>query len=369
RRPETPHGRRRGGRARRRDGQPRREHHRRQAGRAARIAHVPALRRGRPGVAPALDIRRSRLPGRGARAQPLRQYRRSRVRGRDGRGRAAGLRAAGAYRGDRARSGERARRCSRGATGSRTRRGQGDRRQPLRPRRQGRGRGQPPARRCGLGRGERGVTRAVSAGRVAAAFDAARDEGRAAFVGYLTAGFPDPDGFLRAAAAVLEHADMLEVGLPFSDPLGDGPTVQRASERALARGGGAAETLELVASLRASTDKPLVVMSYYNPIYCYPGGEESFVSDLAAAGGDGMILPDLPPDEGEALISAARSAGLDTVFLVAPTSTDARVKLVAGASTGFVYAVSVTGVTGERESLPADVADLVSRTQDRKSVV
>jgi len=206
------------------------------------------------------------------------------------------------------------------------------------------------------------VTRAVSAGRVAAAFDAARDEGRAAFVGYLTAGFPDPDGFLRAAAAVLEHADMLEVGLPFSDPLGDGPTVQRASERALARGGGAAETLELVASLRASTDKPLVVMSYYNPIYCYPGGEESFVSDLAAAGGDGMILPDLPPDEGEALISAARSAGLDTVFLVAPTSTDARVKLVAGASTGFVYAVSVTGVTGERESLPADVADLVSRT-------
>ncbi len=203
---------------------------------------------------------------------------------------------------------------------------------------------------------------AVSTGRVNAAFDAARDAGRATFIGYLTAGFPDPDGFLSAAHAVLEHADMLEVGLPFSDPLGDGPTVQRASERALARGGGAAETLELVARLRAGTDKPLVVMSYYNPIYCYPGGEERFVADLAAAGGDGMILPDLPPDEGEGLIAAARSTGLDTVFLVAPTSTDARVGLVAAASTGFVYAVSVTGVTGERESLPADVADLVRRT-------
>lgn len=208
------------------------------------------------------------------------------------------------------------------------------------------------------------MTRAGSrvTGRVEAAFDTARAEDRAAFVAFLTAGFPDRDGFLSAAHDVLRHADMLEIGLPFSDPLGDGPTVQRASERALARGGGAAETLELVSRLRSTTDKPLVVMTYYNPIYCYPGGEKAFVNDLAAAGGDGMILPDLPPDEASRLIEAARPAHLHTVFLVAPTSTDARLRLVAEASTGFVYAVSVTGVTGVRESLPAEVGELVRRT-------
>lgn len=200
-------------------------------------------------------------------------------------------------------------------------------------------------------------------GRVDAAFDAARAEGRAAFVGFLTAGFPDRAGFLRAAQAVLEHADLLEVGLPFSDPLGDGPTVQRASERALAGGVGARETLEQVAELRRLTDKPLVVMTYYNPVYCYPGGEAAFVRDLKAAGGDGMILPDLPPDEGETLIAAARAEGVDTVFLVAPTSTDERLALVVSRCRGFVYAVSVTGVTGVRDSLPAEVADLVARTR------
>ncbi len=201
-----------------------------------------------------------------------------------------------------------------------------------------------------------------STGRIDAAFDAARSDGRAAFVAYLTAGYPDPERFLKAAEEVLAHADMLEVGLPFSDPLGDGPTVQQASEHALARGGGARETLELVAELRARTEKPLVVMTYYNPIYCYAGGETALVHDLAGAGGDGLILPDLPPDEGETLIASAREAGLDTVFLVAPTSTDARLEVVARASRGFVYAVSVTGVTGVRESLPIEVGDLVRRT-------
>lgn len=198
--------------------------------------------------------------------------------------------------------------------------------------------------------------------RVDAAFEAARAEGRAAFVAYLTAGFPDRERFLRAAEAVLGHADVLEVGLPFSDPLGDGPTVQRASERTLENGVGARETLELVAELRARTDKALVVMTYFNPVHCYPGGEAAFARDLKAAGGDGVILPDLPPDEGPSFVAAARGVDLDTVFLVAPTSTDERLALVAGASRGFVYAVSVTGVTGVRESLPAEVADLVART-------
>src|SRR5690606_29689336 len=155
----------------------------------------------------------------------------------------------------------------RGEAGADLAPGRGDGREPLRPRRQGRGRGQPPAQRRGArGRGGGAMTVAVDAGvrRIEAAFDVARAEGRAAFVLYLTAGFPDPDGFLRAAEAMLEHGDLLEVGLPFSDPLGDGPTVQRASERALANGVGARETLALVARLRERTDKPLVVMSYYN---------------------------------------------------------------------------------------------------------
>ncbi|HET8985016.1 MAG TPA: tryptophan synthase subunit alpha, partial [Trueperaceae bacterium] len=167
--------------------------------------------------------------------------------------------------------------------------------------------------------------------RVEDSFARAAAEDRAALVGYLTAGYPDDDRFIEAASSVLEHADMLEVGLPFSDPLGDGPTVQRSGEAALARGVDGRRTVELVGRLRAITHKPLLVMSYYNPIYCYPGGETAFVADLAAAGGDGMILPDLPPDEGEELIAAAREADLDTVFLVAPTSTDERLQLVTAA--------------------------------------
>ena len=199
-------------------------------------------------------------------------------------------------------------------------------------------------------------------GRLSAAFDRAKAENRAAFIAYLSAGYPSVEGFIESAMAVLEHADILEIGLPFSDPLGDGPTVQRAGERALANGIDGRRTVELVAELRARSDKALVVMSYYNPIYCYPGGEGAFVADLAAAGGDGMILPDLPPDEGGSLIALSREADLDTVFLVAPTSTDERLALVAQASRGFVYAVSVTGVTGAREALPPQVADLVQRT-------
>lgn len=199
--------------------------------------------------------------------------------------------------------------------------------------------------------------------RIADAFRTAQGEGRAALVAFLTASFPDDAGFLTAAEEVLEHADVLEIGLPFSDPLGDGPVIQRASEVALAGGASARRTLELVAELRSRTSKPLLVMTYYNPIYCYPGGEGAFVRDAKAAGVDGLILPDLPPDEGGELIAAARSEDLDTVFLVAPTSTPERLALVTAACRGFVYAVSVTGVTGARQSVPAEVAELVEATK------
>lgn len=202
-------------------------------------------------------------------------------------------------------------------------------------------------------------------GRIGRAFERASQEGRAAFVPFITAGFPEPDRFLDYAEALLRHADVLEIGLPYSDPLGDGPTIQRASEAALAAGMTAARTLDLVGELRSRTDKALALMTYYNPVYCYArGGERAFVKALAEAGADGVILPDLPPDEAGGLLSAARAVNLDTIFLVAPTSTDERIATVTAACSGFVYAVSVTGVTGERESVPDEVAALVARARE-----
>ena len=212
-----------------------------------------------------------------------------------------------------------------------------------------------------------GVTAVRGEARVRRAFARAAEAGRAAFVPYLTAGFPDAATNLAAARALVRHADVLEIGLPYSDPLGDGPTIQRASEAALAAGTRTADVLALVRTLRAESDAAIVVMTYYNPIYCYRGpggaGEAGFVRDLAEAGADGVILPDLPPDEADTLLPLAREADLATVFLVAPTSTEARLATVTAASRGFVYAVSVTGVTGARDTVGAEVASLVARTK------
>lgn len=201
--------------------------------------------------------------------------------------------------------------------------------------------------------------------RIDTAFQQARAENRAAFVPYLTAGFPTRDAFLQHARTVLAHADLLEVGLPYSDPLGDGPTIQRSSELALEAGVTTADVFDMIHTLRSETDKPIVVMTYYNPMYCYgQGGEAGFLRDLAAAGGDGVILPDLPPDEAGTVIDTAREIGLDTVFLTAPTSTPERVALVTDACRGFVYAVSVTGVTGAREATSSEVPSLVGRIRE-----
>lgn len=182
--------------------------------------------------------------------------------------------------------------------------------------------------------------------RIRQAFGDARAENRAAFVAYLPAGFPTQEAFLREATALLGHADVLEVGLPYSDPLGDGPTIQRASEIALQNGATIQSTFTAIRALRAATEKPLLIMTYYNPVLAW--GEERFVRDAVAAGVDGLILPDLPPDEAEDLRAHAHAAGLKLTFLIAPTSTPERVRLVASATTGFLYAVSVTGVTGAR---------------------
>lgn len=183
--------------------------------------------------------------------------------------------------------------------------------------------------------------------RIHAAFERAKQEGRAAFIPFMTAGYPSASEFPTVADALLAHADLLEVGIPYSDPLGDGPTIQRASEQALAGGTSTRRTLALVKELRARHDTPIVIMTYVNPIYAV--GPREFMRLCQDAGVDGLILPDLPPDQDLEIADLAAEHGLAVTFLIAPTSTPGRVKLVADACTGFLYAVSVTGVTGARE--------------------
>ncbi|MPY65547.1 tryptophan synthase subunit alpha [Deinococcus sp. SDU3-2] len=183
--------------------------------------------------------------------------------------------------------------------------------------------------------------------RLHAAFAGAKAENRAAFIPFMTGGFPSAAGFPAVADALLAHADILEVGIPYSDPLGDGPTIQRASEQALAGGTSTRRTLALIRDLRARHGTPIVVMTYVNPIYAV--GPREFMRLAQEAGVDGLILPDLPPDQDLEIADLAAEHGLAVTFLIAPTSTPERVKLVAEACTGFLYAVSVTGVTGTRE--------------------
>ncbi|MCD0171375.1 tryptophan synthase subunit alpha [Deinococcus sp. 23YEL01] len=185
------------------------------------------------------------------------------------------------------------------------------------------------------------------AARLHAAFARAAQAGRAAFIPFMTAGYPTAEGFPAVADALLERADILEVGIPYSDPLGDGPTIQRASEQALGGGTSTRHTLRLVRDLRARHDTPIVIMTYVNPIYAV--GPREFMRLAQEAGVDGLILPDLPPDQDLEIADLAAQHGIGVTFLIAPTSTPERVKLVAEACTGFLYAVSVTGVTGARE--------------------
>jgi tryptophan synthase alpha chain len=181
-----------------------------------------------------------------------------------------------------------------------------------------------------------------------------------AYIGYALAGFPSTEADLGFARAVLADADVLELGVPFSDPIADGVVLQRCSEKALAQGGGLERAFELARELRAASPKPLVLMSYLNPLLA--SGIETFAHRAKAAGIDGVIIPDLPPEEAGQIAPALAKAGLDLVYLAAPTSTPQRLKLIAKAATGFVYVVSVAGVTGERSTfdgrLAATVAEL-----------
>lgn len=185
--------------------------------------------------------------------------------------------------------------------------------------------------------------------------------GRPALIGYFPAGFPTTETSKLAIAAMIEGGvDIVEVGLPYSDPVMDGPTIQAASEQALAHGFRVQEVFGVVAASVAA-GAPTVVMTYWNPVERF--GVERFAEQLSAAGGSGLITPDLIPDEAEEWTTAALAHGLDQVFLVAPSSSDERLALTAQASTGFVYATSVMGVTGQRQQTSSLAPTLVARVR------
>lgn len=190
--------------------------------------------------------------------------------------------------------------------------------------------------------------------RIGATFERLRARGERALVVYLTAGDPSLADTRRLVVEMARQgADIVEVGVPFSDPLADGPVIQRAAARSLARGTTLARIIETVRQLRREVDVPIVLFGYYNPVLAF--GLAAFARAAAQAGVDGLIVPDLPPEEAGPLAAEAGPAGLDIVYLLAPTSGADRVKLIARASEGFIYVVSVTGVTGERRELPPEL--------------
>jgi tryptophan synthase alpha chain len=191
---------------------------------------------------------------------------------------------------------------------------------------------------------------------------AAKAEGRAALIAYLPAGFPSVDGGIEAIKAVFDGgADIVEVGLPHSDPVLDGPVIQTADDIALRGGVKIADVMRTVREAHEATGKPVLVMTYWNPIDRY--GVERFTAELAEAGGAGCILPDLPVQESALWREHAEKHGLATVFVVAPSSKDERLARITAAGSGFVYAASLMGVTGTRESVGAQAQDLVERTR------
>jgi tryptophan synthase alpha chain len=198
--------------------------------------------------------------------------------------------------------------------------------------------------------------------RIAKQFARIRAEQRTGLVIYLTAGDPSLDFTARLVPALAAAgADVIELGVPFSDPMADGPVIQRASERALRGGATPGKVLEAVREIRRQTSVPLILFSYFNPVRQM--GLELFAGKCAEAGADGALMTDLPPEEAGEYCAAMRRQNLDTIFLAAPTSTDARLKRIAGCSTGFLYLVSRTGVTGPQEEISADVLPLVERVR------
>lgn len=199
--------------------------------------------------------------------------------------------------------------------------------------------------------------------RIDKTFKRLKETGGKAFIPYIMAGDPDLDKTMERVLMLEEcGADIVELGVPFSDPLADGPTIQRAAERALKAGVTLKKMVPFVKELRKRSSVPVIFMTYYNPILKY--GEEAFVADAADAGVDGLIIPDLPPDEAGTLIKLCRGKGLDIIFLVAPTSTEERMKKIVSASRGFIYYVSMTGITGSKLTLEEHFKNHIGRLRE-----
>ncbi|MBM2825802.1 MAG: Tryptophan synthase alpha chain [Dehalococcoidales bacterium] len=195
--------------------------------------------------------------------------------------------------------------------------------------------------------------------RIASVF---RQPGHKALMPYVTVGYPSIEATLAVVPLLASHGcDIIELGIPFSDPLADGVTIQQASFHALQNGVTPQICLEVAEQLRKKVEIPLVFMTYFNPVFSY--GLDEFAQACTRCGIDGLIIPDLPPEEGSELENITRRQGLDLIYLLAPTSTEERLRLVAERSRGFIYLVSVTGVTGARTNLPSDLAAFVARVR------
>jgi len=199
--------------------------------------------------------------------------------------------------------------------------------------------------------------------RISKRFAELRAEGELGIVAYITAGDPSLEATLKFVLALADAgADVIELGVPFSDPLADGPTIQRASERALKAGASLAGVLEVVRRIRESSQVPLVLFTYFNPILQM--GLEKFAAAAAHAGADGVLVTDLTPEESEDYRRIIRAQNLDTIFLAAPTSDDDRLRKISACSSGFLYLISRTGVTGAKDSLPDDLPGLLRRVRN-----
>lgn len=202
----------------------------------------------------------------------------------------------------------------------------------------------------------------AAGGRISETLARLRAQGRRALVPFFTVGDPDMAATEQAVLAAVEAgADIIELGVPFSDPIADGPVIQASSQRALAAGASLPKALELVSDLRRHSDVPLVLFGYYNPFFRY--GDAALARDARAAGADAVLCVDLPPEEGGPLVEACRAHGLDRIFLLAPTSDAGRIEAVRAVASGFVYFVAVTGVTGARRAAPVGIREKVERVR------
>src|SRR5579862_3409405 len=342
--------RRRGGRPRPQHRHARGFHRRRPARRAARQSHLSAHERGRPDQRSAFDLGRSRLSGHRAGACLARRCRPHQVPVGDRRRGAQRVSIALQARGHHSSAGAGARHCQGARFGAAKAEGSSHGGQSLRPRRQG----------FGFGRAASGK-QSVMTERMDRRFAALKKEGRAALVTFTMAGDPDAATSLAIIQALPKSgADVVELGMPFTDPMADGPAIQAAGLRALHAGANMKKTLAIVRDFRAGDDAtPIVLMGYYNPIYVY--GVEKFLADAKVAGVDGLIVVDLPPEEDAELCLPALRAGLNFIRLDTPTTDDKRLPTVLTNTSGFVYYVSIAGITGSAAPDPAAVSSAIAR--------